>query len=202
MEEGREGEKGNEGSMGWGVQALLFSTLSTDCILINILSYLIEVAQSSLLYSLTYIIEPSYASPRRVNVSVYVHTVCVDNFRSLRRGDDVQFTEFVRYLIDKGLTRRRDDFHWRPMSEACLPCRINYTLVGHYETLAVDAAHVLRALGLSGTVQFPEVKVAKLRESENRTRRMFADIPSADVERLRQFYRDDFELFGYDPHTY
>jgi len=29
-EEGREGEKGKEGSLGWGVQALLFSSLSTD----------------------------------------------------------------------------------------------------------------------------------------------------------------------------
>jgi len=28
-EEGREGEKSKEGSLGWGVQALLFSTLST-----------------------------------------------------------------------------------------------------------------------------------------------------------------------------
>jgi len=28
-EERREGEKGKEGSLGWGVQALLFSTLST-----------------------------------------------------------------------------------------------------------------------------------------------------------------------------
>jgi len=29
VEEGREGEKGKEGSLGWGVQTLLFSTLST-----------------------------------------------------------------------------------------------------------------------------------------------------------------------------
>ena len=88
------------------------------------------------------------------------------------------------------------------MSEACLPCRINYTLVGHYETLAEDAAHVLRALNVSETVQFPEVRQAKLRERETRTRRLFAKIPPADVDRLRELYRKDFELFGYDPHAY
>jgi len=126
----------------------------------------------------------------------------VNDCRSLRRGDDVRFSEFVRFVVDKSSTRRRDDFHWRPMSEACLPCHINFTLLGHYETLAVDAARVLRTLGVSGRVKFPEVRVDKLRESEERTRRMFAEVRREDVERLRQFYHDDFQIFGYDPHAY
>ena len=88
------------------------------------------------------------------------------------------------------------------MSEACLPCRINYTVLGHYETLAEDAAHVLRALGVSERVQFPEVRQVKLRESETRTKRLLAEIPPEDVDRLRELYREDFELFGYDPHAY
>ena len=136
-----------------------------------------------------------------------MHLYCIINVwltsRSLRRGDDVRFGEFVRYIVDKASTTwQRDDFHWRPMSEACLPCRINYTVVGHYETLAEDAAHVLRALGVSGRVQFPEVRRTKLRESETRTKRLFAELPPADVEKLRELYHDDFELFGYDPHAY
>jgi len=122
--------------------------------------------------------------------------------RSLRAGDDLQFGEFVRYINNKTKTRERDNYHWRPMSEACHPCRINYTFVGHYETLAADADHVLRALGVSGRVHFPEVTEAKLRQSEDRTRTSFAEIPRADVEQLREFYREDFELFEYDPYAY
>jgi len=138
--------------------------------------------------------------------------------RSVRRGDDVQFSEFVRYIIDASNSLNpnrhrhspRDDFHWRPMSEACLPCHINYTLVGRFETLAQDAARVLRAVGVAGRVQFPLAVEArepgdKMRGRSvagNRTRRMFAQLAPDDVERLRQLYRDDFELFAYDPYAY
>jgi len=89
------------------------------------------------------------------------------------------------------------------MTEACLPCHINFTLVGRFETLTQDAGQVLRALGLTGTLRFPQPRVGELRESAgHRTRMMFAQLLPEDVERLRALYRQDFELFGYDPHAY
>lgn len=46
---------------------------------------------------------------------------------SLTRGDDVTFSEFVRYLGDyrPGKYVAPLDAHWRPYSELCLPCLVS-----------------------------------------------------------------------------
>ena len=48
----------------------------------------------------------------------------------------LRFSEFLNYLLDKDL--RFDDEHWAPFYKECTPCHINYTFIGHFETLYWD----------------------------------------------------------------
>ena len=47
-----------------------------------------------------------------------------------------RFSEFLNYLLDKDL--RYDDEHWAPFYKECTPCHVNYTFIGHFETLYWD----------------------------------------------------------------
>ena len=113
---------------------------------------------------------------------------------SLESGNDVTFEEFVRFIIDHG--RTKPDIHWTPQSRLCLPCSMRYNFIGHYETMWGDADHVLRRLGVpDNTASFP--RWSKPRESGMRYEEMIAKIDPQYVDRLKKFYQQDYELFGY-----
>ena len=51
-----------------------------------------------------------------------------------------RFNEFVDFLVDKDI--RYDDEHWAPFFKECTPCHVNYSFIGHFETLYWDV-HLL-----------------------------------------------------------
>ncbi len=69
-------------------------------------------------------------------------------------GNDVTFTEFVRYLLDEDPERMNE--HWMPIYNLCQPCAIGYDFIGSYERLESDATYVLERVGAPQHVRFPE----------------------------------------------
>jgi len=114
----------------------------------------------------------------------------------MRRGNDVQFSELVRYIIDRR-SRPLNDYHWTPQTVMCQPCRVRYDFIGHYETLYDDARYVLERIALSSRVRFPSVENRSAALAE-RLRSMYTRVPAADVDRLKEIYMADFAAFGYD----
>jgi len=111
----------------------------------------------------------------------------------------------VLYLLDNTRGRRYadtllSDNHWRPQNDLCHPCYMRFNFIGHYETLVDDALFILHRLGVADRVQFPNV------DPDNRWKRKTADvvrtildeISPAELDRVRELYRIDLELFGYD----
>jgi len=70
----------------------------------------------------------------------------------------VTFEEFVRYVL---WSRRSVDIdhHWRPQYEQCLPCRIKYDYIVHFETMQDDAKNVLRKVAVGLNVSFPQTDI-------------------------------------------
>jgi chondroitin 4-sulfotransferase 11 len=119
--------------------------------------------------------------------------------RSLRQGNDVRFDEFIKYIVDPR-SHPLNDFHWSPQTELCQPCRVGYDFIGHYETLYDDADYVLAKLRLTGDkFRFPRRHPSKLNRWETRVRTMFANTSQEHITRLKDIYRYDFQLLGYDP---
>ena len=116
---------------------------------------------------------------------------------SLLFGHDVRFTELAEFLTDENNPLRMDNVHFRPISNLCSPCQMNYTFVGKFETITEDAVMMLKQVNVSLPFGFPRA------DHESRTTDRWGMDMRLLNNHLRQSlyreYRRDFELFDYDP---
>lgn len=115
-------------------------------------------------------------------------------------GNDVTFTEFVRYLIDEDPERMNE--HWMPITNLCHPCAIQYNFIGSYERLESDAAYVLERVGAPQHVRFPERQTWYRPVTKETLHYYLCTVPQKFLKELLPKYILDFSLFGYSlPNT-
>ncbi|XP_013383507.1 carbohydrate sulfotransferase 11-like [Lingula anatina] len=120
---------------------------------------------------------------------------------SLKKGNDVTFEEFIRYLTDAKKSSEQLNEHWRPFYRLCHPCVIQYDIIGKYETLADDADYILRMVGLDDILSFPTMPPRTGLSTKERTLTMFQNLSPIDIHNLWELFSVDFALFGYEyPH--
>lgn len=107
---------------------------------------------------------------------------------------NIQFSDFVLYLIDISHKGSRFNEHWHHYDRLCYPCEINYDFLGHYETLEEDARFVLHEAGVNKLVSFPPVRYTATKDDLGR---YYSKLPREDLLQLQRIYRRDFEMFGY-----
>ncbi|XP_070566136.1 carbohydrate sulfotransferase 11-like [Ptychodera flava] len=110
----------------------------------------------------------------------------------------ISFADFVQYLV----THRQGfgaNHHWQTYEEICRPCEIEYDIIGKYETLTRDANFVLRKLGASDYVKFPEGDLNSTNSSRSSvmTKYYSSVKKSGYFSEIVDMYRNDFSLFGY-----
>ncbi|CAG9767762.1 unnamed protein product [Ceutorhynchus assimilis] len=108
----------------------------------------------------------------------------------LDSGANVSFPEFVTYLLNEGVDSNE---HWAPIYDLCLPCTLNYTFIGHYETLAQDSKTILEMVDAPPIV-FPVTRAGHTRD---KLREYFQQLSIFNIEHLYKKYLPDFKLFGY-----
>ncbi len=119
---------------------------------------------------------------------------------SLRKGHDVTFEEFLRFVID---TKLHQDGHWRTYASNCHPCIINYDFIGKLETMTQDAQYIMDRIS-TRKVPFPEqwMGPSSLKNSTQGTDQVYLELyksVSKDViVKLIEVYADDMKMFGYD----
>ena len=103
----------------------------------------------------------------------------------------VNFSEFIHYYSnDKSRNQ-----HWRQYEKLCHPCVVNYTFIGHLETLEEDASLLLKMAGIDDRVTFPPVHKST---SSSEVMEYYSKVPTQYITRIGELYRSDFEMFGYD----
>ena len=116
----------------------------------------------------------------------------------------MRFDEFTQYIVNGAVGGPVLDIHWEPVYEICKPCHVQYDYIGHYETIHLDAEHIIRALArrsrrtVNSAVMFPQTD----RDSRNPISREFLrphfdNVSAETVARLMRLYRKDYETFGY-----
>ncbi|KPP58914.1 Carbohydrate sulfotransferase D4ST1-like [Scleropages formosus] len=110
-------------------------------------------------------------------------------------GDDVTFTEFVRYLVDEDTEHMNE--HWMPVYNLCQPCVVSYDFVGSYEHLQRDATYVLRHIGAPPQVRFPERQAWYRPVSTETLQYYLCGVPLGLLRELLPKYILDFSLFTY-----
>ena len=108
-----------------------------------------------------------------------------------KNNNFVSFSEFIHYFSND-ISRNQ---HWRQYEKLCHPCVVNYTFIGHLETLGEDAALLLKMAGIDDRVTFPPVHKST---SSSEVMEYYSQVPTQYITRIGELYRSDFEMFGYD----
>ena len=116
---------------------------------------------------------------------------------SLANGNDVTFPEFVRYILDRWVSRRELDVHWRPMVDLCLPCNINYKIIGHFETLEDDIDLIMQKVNDDDSLAKYRQPTGPITTTVERLKKSMDQLSPALLSGLFRLYNDDFKLFGY-----
>ncbi|ROT79643.1 Carbohydrate sulfotransferase 11 [Penaeus vannamei] len=109
-------------------------------------------------------------------------------------GEDVRFSEFVSFLLDKKDLAIVNE-HWRPYESLCHPCALSYDVIAKYESLEEDSERFLRLIGAPEGLHFPQYAPT------NTSALLHSYLASVKPDRLAQLmmaYQRDFQLFQYD----
>ncbi len=129
------------------------------------------------------------------------HTVSNVEDSPPHNGHNISFQEFVRYLGDhQSQIDVMGSEHWKPMSDICYPCEIQYDAIGKFETFEVDSMHLLRRLKREDLLD------VVLQKSDHHTgsstdevlREYYSVLTPSEKEGLNWRYRTDIELFDYN----
>ena len=90
---------------------------------------------------------------------------------------------------------RELDVHWRPMVDLCLPCNIDYQIVGHFETLEDDVNFLMRKVNDDSLTKYK--KLTGPMTTPERLKQSMDQLSPTVLNGLFHLYEDDFKLFGY-----
>eukprot|EP00057_Strongylocentrotus_purpuratus_P009380 XP_011663854.1 PREDICTED: carbohydrate sulfotransferase 11 [Strongylocentrotus purpuratus] len=115
------------------------------------------------------------------------------------REYDLTFSEFIRFLVDPYTDSYNK--HWSDIHSMCLPCDIDYDVIGKYETMTEDAEYVLRLANVDPKIRFPTPDPTTMTNSSDGklVDGYYKEVPKLLLYQLAKLYDIDFELFGYDP---
>ncbi|NWU69502.1 CHSTE sulfotransferase, partial [Pterocles burchelli] len=110
-------------------------------------------------------------------------------------GDDVTFSEFLRYLLDEEVERMNE--HWMPIYNLCQPCAVRYDFIGSYERLSADASYVLERVQSPSFVHFPERQSWYKPVTAETLHYYLCNTQRRLIKELLLKYILDFSLFAY-----
>ena len=129
---------------------------------------------------------------RGVSRSARMHIIMEYRPKDLNKKNNwVSFPEFIQYFSED----RERNQHWRQYEKLCHPCAVNYSFIGHLETLEDDAHLLLKMAAIDDRVSFPPVHKST---SSSEILDYYSQVPVEYITRLGKLYRSDFEMFGYD----
>ncbi|XP_052893559.1 carbohydrate sulfotransferase 11 [Anopheles moucheti] len=113
------------------------------------------------------------------------------------------FSEFVNYLLDEIKHPHFEiDMHWVPVTHFCTPCFFHYDVIAKFETLEEDQNYLI-SIGHLDSVIKPQWKNAgKGAHTNDMLMKFFSELDAAQIRGLYDYYRFDFELFGYSANGY
>lgn len=115
------------------------------------------------------------------------------------KSNPVTFSEFVKYVLSKHFNE-----HWSTFDSLCSPCAVNYTYIGKAHSFVEDSVHVLTdffKLKEDNAKSLMKDMNINPRGRTNKTlvSRYLQQISAHSQQQLIDYYRDDYELFHYDP---
>jgi hypothetical protein len=105
---------------------------------------------------------------------------------------NITFEEFIKFIANTDESRFHYNTLWDEIYEVCMPCTIKYDIIIRYENLLEDSNFVLKTIGVSDKISFPN-------EEQYLTdltifKKYFANLNKNTRQKLRSVYKKDFIL--------
>ena len=115
---------------------------------------------------------------------------------------DVSPEYFIRYVIEEN--KKHEKFqnineHWRPQTSNCPFCDLNFTVIGHYETIHEDTAYILLKSNLTKLLKVGGANRDSNHSNKNERRKAFwSQVDTRHLDDLLQIFHTDFQFFEFD----
>ena len=140
-------------------------------------------------------VKPNTYYPKAVGKRIIkAHRVNASD-ESLKRGHDVTFSEFVRFLLTQNKLGNPLDWHWDLQSRVCKPCLVDYDFIGTQETITKDTEELIRIAHIENV--FSEKKVKSKKTTSDIIQETFIGITDHEKRQLIEMYSVDYAMFGY-----
>ena len=127
---------------------------------------------------------------------------------SLKKLKSVSFPKFITEVF------AAQDSHFTPLYEVCKYCFIRYDFIGRIEKYDEDIQYVAEKNNFTYILNMEKadrLNAAEVHQNITQTGALgrnqkvtyyFSQLSKSLLSRIKQHYRVDFEMFGYDPHYY
>lgn len=99
----------------------------------------------------------------------------------------------------------RGDFglnnHFKPMLQHCQYCFAKLDFIGKLETLEEDSKYLFHKIGVNASV-LKTMNKSKAGSSSKRINDIFGQITKKELDLLYEYYKVDFDAFGYSVQEY
>lgn len=110
---------------------------------------------------------------------------------------EVTFAQFVCYVLRAKKYKIATNFHWKPQHENCRPCSIKYDSISYYETLRDDSEYILLRIAAGPNITLVPRSIDTPYASSGGYLQLYDTVPANDIRGLLDFYKDDYNIFGY-----
>ncbi|CAH1779820.1 unnamed protein product [Owenia fusiformis] len=126
---------------------------------------------------------------------------------ALRTGNKVKLEEMISYVRDIAEIKYADE-HWRPMTDLCDPCAIDYDMYGNFYNIEEESKFVFKNIN-TNISNMPFTNAGIHRKGMKRTSHdyyktvernklieYYSNISIKKVVKLQNQYKQDYELFS------
>ncbi|CAH1784911.1 unnamed protein product [Owenia fusiformis] len=129
------------------------------------------------------------------------------SIEAVQTGDNVTFNELVSYITDIDVIQRADE-HWRPMTDLCHPCLIDYDMYGNFYNVEEESKFVFKNLDINeSNMTLPHANLGNnntksILNGYNKTvetsklKEFYSHISLEKIIKLQDQYKQDYALFS------
>lgn len=107
------------------------------------------------------------------------------------------FTQDMLQYISTSKPAHNFQEHWRPIYHLCHPCSVQYDYIGRFDALLADSQHILTRLLQARSGARPQFPPVIKSNTPNLVREYLQAVPPDIVDRVREVYGLDYEMFQY-----
>ncbi|XP_037905578.1 carbohydrate sulfotransferase 11 isoform X3 [Hermetia illucens] len=112
------------------------------------------------------------------------------------------FSEFVSWLLHEVRKSNHIDMHLVPATKFCTPCLIKFDVIAKFETLEEDQMYLIEKAGLSNVIMPEWRNTGKGKKTQELLQTFYSQLTRKQLDGLYNYYRYDFEVFGYSAISY